>query len=262
MIRKIGLSLIVLSVLAIAIDPIEVSDVEATYSNRSVNDAKEGINQSLNLGFANTTGNSDTLNLNAKYKLSSVIEGYNSKPLKMLFDTTAFVTKNNGTKDNEEYTVNLALEQYLTDSWLIYTSIDWLRNKFTNYDNKFSINGGLGNELINDGTHSLTFKVGVGYNIEEFTNGQIKNEFTSINEYIEYENKISDTSNFFIKLGSMQSMDNFSNDYELLGLIGLTVIVSENLTLTIQEEVRYDGLPPVGFKDTDTKSIVSLGYNF
>ncbi len=254
--------LLLLSSTLMAVEMIEVSDVEATYSNNKSNDASKETKQSINIGFANTTGNSDTLNLNGKYSLSSTIDSYNSKPLKMLFDTSVFMTKNNGVTDNEEYLANLDLEQYLTDSWLIYLSIDWLKNKFTNYDNKIALGGGFGKEIFANDKHSLKLKVGFAYNTEEFSNAQATNEFSSLNEYLEYENKISDTSKFYIKLGAMQSIDDFSNDYELLTVIGLTVIVSEKLSLTIEEEIRYDGLPPVGFDNTDTKTIVRLGYNF
>lgn len=257
--KKLGLSLTLLSSLVMAV---EVTDVEATYSNRSVNGVSEQTKQSINLGFANTTGNSDTMSLNGKYSLASKVEGYDDKALKFMFDTSLFVTKNAGVTNYEEYLVNLVLEQYITDSWLIYGSVDWLRNKFINYDNKLAIGAGLGNELFADETHSLKLKVGFAYNVEEFSNAQAKNEFTSLNEYLEYDNKISDTSKLYIKVGAMQNIDDFSNDYDFLSVIGLSVTLSDKLSLTIEEEIRYDGLPPVGFDKTDTKTIIRVGYNF
>jgi len=262
--RKLGLSLfasLLLSSFALA-DEIAITDVEGTYSNKSLNSATNEVKQSINIGFANTTGSSETLNLNAKYDISFITDGYGSKPLKFMFDTTAFMSENAGVKNYEEYTANLDLEQYISDTWLIYTSVNWLRNEFTNYDNKLSMGAGLGNELFNDGTHSFKFKLGLGYNIEEFSNAQAKNEFGSINEYIEYNNKVSDTSKLYIKLGASQNMDDVSNDYEFVTVLGLNVSVSDKLSLSIEEEIRYDGLPPVGFDKTDTKTVVRLGYNF
>ena len=73
---------------------------------------------------------------------------------------------------------------------------------------------------------------------------------------------MNDVSNLYIKLGMSENFDDFSNDYEGVGVFGFNFAVAESLSLTLEEEVRYDKLPPVGFKKTDTKTIVRVGYNF
>jgi len=242
-------------------DEVETSDVEAQYTGNSSVDASEELKQSINLGFSNTTGNTKTLNLNGKYDMSFMTTGYNSEPLKVGFDATAFVTENNDVKDNEEFTANLGLEQHIVDDWLGYASVNWLKNEFRNFDNKFSIGAGIGKELFDDGQHSLKAKIGIAYNIEEYSNGQENHKYTSLNEYLEYNNKLNDVSNFYAKLGASQNFDDFG-DYEVLAVLGLNFIVAENLSVTIEEEVRYDKIPPLGFDKTDTKTIVRVGYNF
>jgi len=261
--NKITLSIVSAMMLtsAVAADEVKVADVEAQYSAKSSVKASDELKQSINLGFSNTTGNTDTLNLNGKYTMSFTTVGYDNEALKVGFDASAFVSKNNDVKDNEEYIANLGLEQYITDGWLGYASINWLRNEFRNFDNKFAVGAGIGKELFNNGQHSLKAKLGVAYNIEQYSNNQADHKYTSLNEYLEYNNKLNDVSNLYIKVGASENFDDFG-DYEVLAVAGLNFAVSENLSVTIEEEVRYDKIPPVGFDTTDTKSIVRVGYNF
>ena len=245
-----------------AMADIKATDVEATYTNNVKVEAKKELAQSIDFGLANTTGNTKTLNVNGKYALSFITRGYKGKELKVAFDAGAFVTKNDGVKDNEEYTANFGLEQYVMDGWLGYASLNWLRNKFQNYDNKFAIGAGIGKELFNDGQHSLKCKLGGAYNIEDYSNAQETEEFASLNQYFEYTNKLNKVSTLYVKLGAMENVENFSDDYEFLTQVGFDFAIAESISLTLEEEVRYDNLPPVGFRKTDTKSIVRVGYHF
>ncbi len=238
------------------------TDVEAQYSAKSNADVSKEMKQSINFGFANTTGNTETLNVNGKYVMGYTTVGYAQKALKVAFDASAFMTKNDSVKDNEEYTANLGVEQYITDTgWLGYASLNWLSNEFRNFDNKFAVGAGVGKELFNDGQHSLKAKLGVAYNIEQYSNGQADHKFTSLNEYLEYNNKLNEVSSLYVKVGASQNFKDFG-DSDVLGVVGFSFAVAENLSVSIEEEVRYDNLPPVGFKKTDTKSIVRVGYNF
>ncbi len=67
--------------------------------------------QSIDLGFANTTGNTKTLNLNAKYTFSHMLESVAYEPFKYNFQATGFLTKDSGTKTAEEYAAVLDGEQ-------------------------------------------------------------------------------------------------------------------------------------------------------
>jgi len=253
---------LVLSSVALG-DTVALSDVEAQYSGKSSVTAGDELKQSINLGFSNTTGNTDTLNLNGKYDMSFTTVGYDDQKLKVGFDTSAFISKNDSVTSNEEYTANLGLEQYVTESWLGYASINWLRNPdFKNLDNKFSVGAGIGTELFNDGQHSLKVKLGIAYNIQQYADATADAEFASLNEYLEYVNILNKTSTLFIKVGASENFDDFQNDYEVLTSAGFNFTVAENLSVTIEEEILYDKVHPGTSKATDTKSIVRVGYNF
>lgn len=261
--NKVALSMVSALLLSTPLmaDEIAVADVEAQYTGKSNSDFAKDLKQSINFGFANTTGNAKTLNLNGKYTLSLTTVGYDAQPLKVAFDTSAFMTRNDGVKDNEEYTANLGMEQYIMDGWLGYGAVNWLRNEFRNFDNKFAIGAGMGKEIFNDGQHSLKVKLGAAYNVEQYSNGQPDHKFSSLNEYAEYNNKLNEVSKLYVKIGSAQNFDDFG-DYDVLAVGGFNFAVAEDISVSIEEEVRYDALPPVGFKKTDTKSIIRVGYNF
>jgi len=258
----IGTALFMAAISLMNADEIKVEDVKSKYAmNSDIKSSKE-LKQNINLGFANTTGNTETLNLNARYDLFYTIPGYNGYDLSWIFDTSIYMTQNDGVTDNEEYTANLALEQMLTeDGWLAYSSFRWLRNTFRNFDNKFFIGAGVGRELYNDDQHRFEVKLGTAYNFERYSNQQPDHDFISLTEYMEYNNQLNKTSLLYVKVGASENFDDF-NDYEVLGVIGFTFAVAEKLSVTLEGEIRYDNVPPVGFDKTDTKSIVRIGYSF
>ena len=260
---KISLvTLLSLSSIAMA-DVAEISDVEAKYSNKSQVVATKDLKQNINLGFSNTTGNTETLNVNGKYDASFITAGYNNQELKVSGDIGAFFTENNDIKSNEEFVANLGLEQFISNGWLMYTGLNWLRNPdFKNYDNKYALGVGVGKELFNDGKQTFSLKLGSAYNVEDYANNLDTEEFGSLNEYAEYKNQLNKVSKLYAKVGSMQNFDDMSNDYEVLGAIGVNFAVGENVSLSIEEEIAYDNLPSAGLDKTDTKSIVRVGYAF
>jgi putative salt-induced outer membrane protein YdiY len=261
--KKIVLLLTLILGSSFASTPEILSDVEAKYSNQKEIEATDKLKQSFNFGLSNTTGNTETLNLNAKYDLSFIAEGYQDEPLKIAFDASAFLTENNDTRSNEEYGSNLGLEQIISNGWLGYTGISWIRNPdFKNYENKVGIGIGMGKELFNDGKQTFTAKLGTSYNVEDYANHQETEEFGALNEYLSYTNQLSDVSKLYLKMGALQNFDDMSKDYEVLAVAGLNLAVSENINLTIEGEINYNNTPSDGFEKSDTKTIMRLGYNF
>ncbi|EIF50272.1 YdiY family protein [Sulfurovum sp. AR] len=252
---------LLLSVVVMA-GEVKVSNVASAFSNYKKLNASKVLKQSINIGFSNVTGNTETYSLNGKYTFSVTMSGYNDNPLQVMFDTSAFVTENNNVKDNEEYTANLALEQFVVEKWLVYSSVHWLRNKFRDYDNKSSIAAGVGKKLFDDGQHIFKLRAGIAYNIEEYSNDQPDENFFSFNQYLEYTNQLNKVSALYVKLGALENFENFSDDYEVLAVAGLTFAVAEDINVNLEEEIRYDNLPPIGFETTDTKTIIKVGYNF
>ena len=240
-----------------------VTVFESKYPNFSTIESTDEVLQNFNVGFSNTSGNTNNLDVNAKYDFSFSTISYEKKLVKILFDSSLFFTKVDSQKSNEEYLVNLAIEQDLGKQWHSYFAFNWLRNpEFKNYDHKTSFGIGLGKDLFFDGTQSFTVKLGTANTSEEYANAQVSENFNSLNEYIEYRNQLNKSSKLYFKTGALQHFQGLEDDYEILAILGVNFTVGEEIHLTIEQEVAYDNLPPIGFKKTDTKSIVRLGYKF
>lgn len=103
--QKIVFSLIAIS-LGICADtttPITATDVEAVYTNKHVEitEKQETFKHDIGLGFANTSGNTDTTNLNAKYTFqnSTILS---ERAVNYLFGATGFLNKEGDTTLAEE----------------------------------------------------------------------------------------------------------------------------------------------------------------
>ncbi len=242
---------------------VTATDVESKYTSKSAPiETLSSAKQSINFGFASTSGNSKSLNLNAKYTLAHMISSKIYEPFKYNLQATAFLTESESVKTAEEYTAILNGEQELKNSWLGYGSAGWLRNEFKNYDNKFSLSMGIGRILFDDGKHKVVIKIGPAYNIEQYTDGQRDKKYGSLNEYLQYTNQLNKSSLLYLKFGAMENFDDLKEDYELTTLIGLNFAISEAINIAIEGEWSYDNMPPIGFKKSDTKNIVRVGYSF
>ena len=262
--KIILISTLLLSTMIFAEESISVSDIASKYTKHSKIKAQEELKQSLNFGVSGTSGNTETLNLYLKYNLSVITDGYHNKPLRVAFDTGAFFSENNKTKNNEEYTANAKLEQYISENWLGYSDLNWLRNpEFKKYNNKFSLGFGAGRVLYKNSKQSLLVKLGTSINSESYSTQQDSNSFIGLNEYLEYTNNLSKINSLYLQIGSMQNFDDIRYDYEVSGVAGVKFIVAENINFSLEEEVLYDNTPALGsINTTDTKTIVKLGYNF
>jgi putative salt-induced outer membrane protein YdiY len=257
--KKIVLSSLALASLAMA--DVELSDVEAKYSNVAKVEAAKDFKKHIDLGFANTTGNTDTLNFNLAYNFTYTTVGINDKDLNVAFDTSMYISENDDVRDNEEYKAWLRFEQMISDGWFGYFSARWLRNEFRNYDSKTGLGVGVGKEIYKDDTQSLKITLGVSYNFEKYTDNTPDDDFGALTQYMEYNNQLNEISNLYIKCGAMEDFEDFS-DYELGLIAGVKFAIAKSLNLSIEEEVNYVSEPSAGFDKTDTKTLIKLGYDF
>ncbi|HIP28073.1 MAG TPA: DUF481 domain-containing protein [Sulfurovum sp.] len=237
-------------------------DMKKYYVDYKTLNISDELAKSIDFGFSATSGTTNTLNVNGRFRTFFTFPGLNEQMFKILFDSKVFLTKNDNIKNNEEYRVDLNFEQDYNKDWLGYGSMSWFRNTFKNYGGIFSNNIGIGYKLISEETHSLTLKFGLGFNREQYTNDQKDKTYISLNQYIEYNNKITPTSHFYTKIAFIENIEDFSDDHEILSILGLDFIISENLSFSIEQEIYFDSLTSDGTDTVDTKTIAKIGYHF
>ena len=217
--------------------------------------------QHLGAGYSSTSGNTHTSSFNAKYTFSHNTRFMALSDMSYTLEASAFLANDREKRTAEEYKVLFNAKQPLPKKWLSYVSVGWLKNDFQNYTDKVDLSIGLGKILLEDSKQNLTVKLGPAVNYEAYTSGG-DNSYTSLNEYIEYQRRIGKKNRFYIKMGAKENFDDMKEDYEIDSVAGLQVVVADRLDLTIEYNLFYDNLPSEGFKKTDTKTVVHLGYNF
>jgi putative salt-induced outer membrane protein len=124
------------------------------------------------LGFVNTTGNTETVALNAK--LNFVRTG---KKWRHRFSGTALVTSEDGSTDNKRYTVEVQSDRKLSEKSWLFGAFRWDADKFGSYDPQMSLTAGYGYQLMKSEKHSLKGEIGAGYRkLEETDSGNTSSE--------------------------------------------------------------------------------------
>ena len=250
---------------------LKTTDVESSYSSNSiVTHASRELKQSINLGFANTTGNSETTTFNGKYTADFATDGYNNQELRVAFDFSAFYNKVEDADTTDEYTANLGLEQNIANGWFGYAMANWYRNEDLGYKNKTMLGAGIGKILFATEVHSLKVKLGAAYNMADFSGLSVAEAATAddsygvLTQYVEYHRVLNEVSNFYAKIGASESFEEMS-DVEGTAVLGLNFSVADRISVSVEEEIKYNGLDV--FSDVldnkaDTKTVIRVGYNF
>ena len=236
--------------------------IKKYYEEYKTLNISDELAKSIEFGFSTTSGTTNTLNLNGRFRTYLTFDGINNKMFKILFDTNVFLTKTNYIKNDEEYSTDIDFEQSINDKWLGYGNIRLFRNTFKNYNAVFSMNVGMGYQFIKNDKNQLTIKMGFGHNREYYTDNSKDKKFMSLNQYIEYNNKMTEKNHLYVRVAFLENIENFSDDYEVSSTFGLNFMLGENLSFAVEQEIYFDALTPKGDNIVDTKTIAKIGYRF
>ena len=208
------------------------------------------------LGFVSTTGNTETVALNAKLNFVLVRERWRHR-----FAGTALTTSEDGIKDNERYTVEVQSDRHLNEKSWLFGAFRWDADKFGSYDPQTSFSVGYGHQLMKSEKHELKGEIGVGYRQQTET---VSNEestdaiarFLLDDSWQVFESSLW-TNRLLIETGSDNTFTQFNT--------GLAVSMTERFALKLGFEIRHNTDVPQGIADsenTDTITSMNLVYNF
>jgi len=208
------------------------------------------------LGFVNTTGNTETVALNAK--LNFILQ---QKRWRHRFSGTALMTSENGIKDNERYTVEVQSDRKLTEKSWLFGSFRWEADKFGSYDPQAALTAGYGRQLMKSEKHELKGEIGAGYRkLEERVSSDSNSEaiarFLLDDSWQVFKTTLW-TNRLLVEAGSSNTFAQFNS--------GLAVSMTEKFALKFGFEVRHNTDVPDDIADsenTDTITSVNLVYNF
>ena len=215
--------------------------------------AADPITGSAALGYLSTSGNTDSTNSNASFKLVWDRGGAWAHE----WNALAINARTNGITTAETYSAGYKGSRDFGESSYLFAAGDWRQDRFSGYDEQTSETVGYGYRLVDSEKHILALEGGAGAKQSTLIDG------TSLDEAIvrgglDYTWHISETAEFTQKLLIEQGDENRyseSNTALKAELIG-------NLALVLSYVIKSNSDVPVGIDKTDTFTAISLEYGF
>jgi len=216
-------------------------------------DSWEGAGE---FGFVSTTGNTETIALNAKLNFIRTGPKWRHR-----FTGTALNTSEDGDTDNERYTMEIQSDRKLNEKSWMFGAFRWDADKFGSYDPQVSLTAGYGRQLMKSEKHELKGEIGAGYrNLEETESGDTSSEaiarFLLDDSWQVFKTTLW-TNRLLIEAGSTNTFTQFNT--------GLAVSMTDRFAVKLGFEIRHNTDVPEGIADsenTDTITSANLVYNF
>ena len=202
------------------------------------------------LGYVQTSGNSETKNLNAKFDAAIA---YNSWEHSLHLETLN--SSSDDVRSAEKYLAKGQSDYFINERAYALGVVTWEKDKFDGFDYQTSIALGLGYKVIQDSDMQLSVELAPGYRVSEFESGN-NEEDTIIRAAENFSWKINETST----LDQMLNTEiGDSNTVTRFG-ISLTSQVAGALSMKVGYNVKHNSDVPAGADKTDRETSVTLVY--
>ncbi len=218
----------------------------------------------LTLGYAKTTGNTDTENFTLLGELVA-----RSKKLRLSLLGRYILTEQNGSLTARNGRGTIKLDFFLTKRFYWFTSAFFEQDTFQDLKLRTALATGPGYQFIDIGDFSgprfhfmqLYGEAGLSYFNEDF---KIQPDQDSVRARFSLKWDwpiIKDKVTLFHFNEIYPSVENFS-DYYITTDQGVILGLIQNWVTKIQLSWRYNNRPPPGIKASDTLFLFTLGYSF
>jgi len=224
--------------------------VVAAEDTREVPSAWDG---SAELGFIDTSGNTDTQSTNGAFKVKHKGEQWD-KALKL----TALTSKEDGVTSKEKYNGEINLDRnFDARSYLAITGTQE-RARFSGFEYQSTASVGYGYRVINEDKMKLAFEAAPGYRRDKLKESGDINEDTILRIDADFswtiQKGVEFTEEFVAELGEENSTYKSET--------GLKSQINGSLATKLTYKIKYvDEVPPEN-KNTDREFGVTLVYSF
>ena len=213
------------------------------------NDPLEG---NVKLGYLATSGNTDTSTLNTGFEATYTLERWTHKA-----SAAAIYSEDSGVTTAEAYEAGWASGWDLTERDFLFGRLSWRKDRFGGFNTQFSQTVGYGRKILTGEVHTLTAGVGAGARQSEDQIGVSDNEFIFTGD-LDYTWNFSETAEFGQTL-AIEAGD--ANTYsESVTSVKTTLIGA--FSLVASYTIRHNSDVPVGTEKKDTRTAISLQYDF
>ena len=212
---------------------------------------------SAELGFIETSGNSDTQSLNGKFDISREKDA-----LKTALKTEALTSKENGTSSKEKYTSEIKVDYSLDEFDYLTSTFNYEDDRFSGYEYQYTFALGYGYRAWNDEGGKLDLEIGPGYrrNVLDQRDDQgkkVEDEAVgraALNLQVNLSSNAKFTEVITIEGGDANVI--YKSD------MGLESALIGALAMKINYQVKYTEEVPEDTENTESQVAVTLVYNF
>ncbi len=212
---------------------------------------------SSELGFIQTSGNSDTQSFNGKFNIVRDLQ-----PLKTALKLEALTSEESGDPSKEKYLSELKLDYSLGEFDYFTSLLSYEDDRFSGFQYQSTLSLGYGYRAWNDEQGKLDLEVGPGYrrNALEIRNEQgEKVEEEAVGRFsLNLEVKIGDGAKFT----EVVTIEGGDSNVVYKSDMGLQSTLVGTLAMKINYQVKHTDEVPEGTKNTDSLVGVTLVYSF
>jgi len=213
------------------------------------NDPLEG---NVKFGYLATTGNTETSSLNTSFEAAYTAGRWVHEAM-----ASAINASENKITTAEAYEAGWKSGWDFTERDYVFGRLNWRKDRFGGFDTQFSQTVGYGRRIIDTEVHSLDGELGFGARQSEDQLGDTDNE-TIATGALKYKGKFSETSEF----GQAFRVEAGSENTFSESVTSISAKLIGALNLVASYTIRNNSDVPVGTEKTDTRTAVSLEYNF
>jgi putative salt-induced outer membrane protein YdiY len=206
--------------------------------------APQPVQLTLDLGFVNTSGNSEVTTFNLGQKLGLTRGSW-------VFAQTAkaIYGETDGSATAEAYEAGLRGDYVIKERVSAFTLLTYQRNPFAGIAARYAEGVGLSLRALRAPRDSLNLEGSISANQERST-ADVEKTFAATRAALAYKHLFG-TAAFFTQALEWLSNLNDADDQRVNSETAITAPISRQLALKAAYVVRFDNQPEPGFKDTD-----------
>lgn len=230
----------------------EAADAAAAATDAAAEAPQGPWSGNVRLGYLATSGNSDTENMNFSFGVQYAIDKWTHG----LTGSAVGASSDNETTA-EAYTLGWRSTYDLTERDYLFGRVDWLKDKFSGFDQQLSQAVGYGRRVIVQPHQTLNLEIGAGARQSELRTGEEQKEAIA-RLGAKYEYRFNESAQFNFDLGIQTGEDNTFTE----AVAALKTRLIGSLAAVVSYTVRNNTDVPADTEKTDTMTSVSLEYSF
>lgn len=204
------------------------------------------------IGASQSSGNTDTVGVTVGLKLKK--EGLHWRHN---FNALVDYERSSGVTDRNQLQFGLESDYKFSDRVFVFGSALYERNRFSGYNSRVSLSGGIGYRVIAAHDFSVDLKLAPAWRRTDYLDEPKANEVTGLAQLNSLW-KISKTLSFNEDATMLSGNTNTS----LTSLSALTLKINSTISVRAAYQLTYNSQPTDAYRTTDTLTRFTLVYGF